>query len=106
MKNHYNNNKKYYHEKSKKNKIKEIAKYDDYKNKLNCSDCNMSFKDRPYLCDFHHIDMDNKHKDPAYFRNHFKSFLKEIEGCIPLCSNCHRIRHNKHNCKQRENLPG
>ena len=68
----------------------------DYKRKLYCTDCKMSFVERPECCDFHHL-------DPAFKEEKIsnlvvkskKALLKEIVKCVPLCANCHRTRHTK-----------
>ena len=53
-----------------------------------------------YLIDFHHINPSEKEyniSDNSHAK--FETLLKEIEKCIPLCSNCHREFHylNEHN---------
>ena len=57
-----------------------------------CHDCGNSFPDVCY--DFHHIDETNKEFNPANgLKLSEERMLKELEKCILLCSNCHRIRH-------------
>lgn len=57
-----------------------------------CADCGNQFPDRVY--DFHHIDP--AHKDfklsSAYFMR-WRKLEAELDKCVLLCSNCHRIRH-------------
>ena len=71
------------------------------KMKLECVDC--GFNSHTSAFDFHHIDPEKKD-----FTVHTKfkgvptverwgEVSKEIEGCVLLCSNCHRIRHSKYN---------
>jgi len=57
-----------------------------------CHDCKKKFHKCAY--DFHHIDPNIKSFEiaPALDRN-WNTILEEIEKCIMLCSNCHRIRH-------------
>lgn len=44
--------------------------------------------------DFHHIDPTTKEKDPGLMMTHSDEVLfKELDKCILLCANCHRIRH-------------
>ena len=86
-----------------KNKEKQIAKQKErfealrewlvqYKRTLFCSSCGMSFKEHPECCDFHHIG--EKKLDIAHLLKWSKStVLKELEKCIPICANCHRILH-------------
>ena len=91
---HYQKNKDYYKDKARTRDESERQKYSDYKQSLSCADCGLSFKDKPYLCDFHH-DRDDKEINPAQaIRYGFRRFLKEAKKCTPLCANCHRERHN------------
>ena len=57
-----------------------------------CSDCGGSFPDCCY--DFHHCDPSTKGFAiaPGLDRN-WDVILEEVEKCVMLCSNCHRIRH-------------
>lgn len=91
--NHYQNNKEYYKNKSKKSRSKYVDRYKRYKMALSCTDCGLSFKNEPYLCDFHHTDPSNKEGELSQLPS--KKFLEEVKKCIPLCANCHRRRHNK-----------
>ena len=62
-----------------------------------CADCNIKYP--PYVMDFHHIE--KKSADIAtIYRNGWAidRFIAEVEKCIVLCSNCHRVRtHREHN---------
>jgi hypothetical protein len=93
MKSHYNSNKQYYYDKSKRLKAECRDKYRNYKRTLSCTDCGISFREEHYLCEFHHIHGD-KMDDPANFQGSWSAFIKEISKCVPLCCNCHRRRHN------------
>lgn len=59
-----------------------------------CNDCEQSFHSCCY--DFHHIDASKKTFEiaPGLDRS-WETILEEIENCVMLCSNCHRIRHYK-----------
>lgn len=92
-KRHYNNNVNMYVDKAKRNNKKYIKDYEKYKESLFCSDCGMSFLGKAFLCDFHHID-NTKERNVGALKDSRVLFLKEIEKCIPLCANCHRIRHH------------
>ena len=66
--------------------------YINYKSNLKCSKCGFS---HPAALDFHHIDPTQKEftlgasgKDVSK-----EKFLKEVDKCIVLCANCHRIHH-------------
>ena len=97
LKKHYSDNKQYYILKAKNRRPLVAEKYNTYKKTLSCNDCSLSFKNEPYLCDFHHLDGKDKEYSIGNLRDSFKKFLKEIEKCIPLCANCHRRRHYKQN---------
>lgn len=58
-----------------------------------CFDCNNSFPDCCY--DFHHKDSSSVNDVPStVLHGSWKRILEEMEKCLMLCSNCHRIRHN------------
>lgn len=56
-----------------------------------CYDCSQSFP--PCVFDFHHVG--NKEDNPSVFlgRHTLADALAELESCVMLCSNCHRMRH-------------
>lgn len=66
-----------------------------------CADCGGIF--HPVAMDYHHIDEETKHyqKDPSSrgVRGLIKSgygikrVQEELDKCVLLCSNCHRVRH-------------
>lgn len=61
-------------------------------------DCQISFKDFPFLVDFHHRDPARKSfaisELPKKLGARRKAVvLEEIAKCDALCSNCHRKRH-------------
>ena len=77
------NEKEKYH--SKQEKLIEL------KSSMSCKKCGCS---KHYLIDFHHTNP--AEKDFTISENShakFETLLKEIEKCIPLCSNCHREFH-------------
>lgn len=57
-----------------------------------CKDCGNTF---PLCCyDFHHLDMETKDNNPSYFiRMSKERAMEELDKCILLCANCHRMRH-------------
>ncbi len=69
----------------------------DYKRNQKCHICNESFKLAPEMCDFHHINRENKNNELAILIKQFAfdspEVKKELKKTIPLCSNCHRIVH-------------
>ncbi len=89
-KEHYNNNKQAYIDKASKKK-KEIREWwQEHKTQYKCS-CGES---HPACIEFHHTD-DNKEDDVSALFNSgaVQKGLKELDKCIPICSNCHRKLH-------------
>ena len=76
-----------------KNRIKENRrKYIDYKKKIRCEHCGV--RDHRVI-DFHHLR--DKHTEVSqliYQGYGWTTIMSEIDKCIPLCSNCHRIHHS------------
>lgn len=61
-----------------------------------CQDCLTSFS-YPGVYDFHHLDENIKEfsiGNNGYTKG-WEKIKKELDKCILLCSNCHRIRHAK-----------
>jgi hypothetical protein len=79
---------------SHKNRInKNKERFLNYKRTLECAHCGL--KDYRVI-DFHHINQKNMNvsrlvKDGYSWRR----IQQEIDICIPLCCNCHRIEHWK-----------
>lgn len=67
-------------------KRKEIA---EWKQVRGCTVCGET---EPWVLDMHHIDPAGKETNLAQSAT-LKTFLKEVEKCILLCSNCHRKVH-------------
>ena len=64
----------------------------DYKKKIKCKECGL--KDYRVI-DFHHLrDKEFAISNMVYRGYSWNRIQKEIEKCIPLCSNCHRIEHH------------
>lgn len=89
---HYQNNKENY----RINTFNNSKWFIDLKMKLKCIRCGFS---HPAALDFHHLDPKEKKfnvnlgKATGSKENKTK-ILEEIEKCIVLCSNCHRIEHS------------
>ena len=65
--------------------------WDNYKKTLSCSVCGFS---HPAAMDFHHLPGTKKHNVHTLTRNGlFAEAMQEIQNCIVLCANCHRIHH-------------
>ncbi len=60
-----------------------------------CVDCNLLATDQNYVVfDFHHMDPSKKEFNWGKLRLRKQSVItKELDKCICLCSNCHRLRH-------------
>lgn len=66
----------------------------EYKDGKPCADCGKVFD--PICMDFHHV-------DPKLKKNEIRELLRdgysmqtvqaEIDKCVLICSNCHRLRH-------------
>lgn len=58
-----------------------------------CYDCKQTFHSAVY--EFHHINPKEKDRDPSkLFLLRWERIIKELEKCVLLCANCHRIRHH------------
>lgn len=58
-----------------------------------CADCNNVY---PYFVyDFHHVNPEEKDYVPSHVigRKNREIAMKELDKCVLLCSNCHRMRH-------------
>lgn len=68
----------------------------NYKSQLSCFDCGLPFLNKPWLCDFHHREPENKHFELSQVGSYsIEKILEEVAKCDPLCANCHRTRHNQ-----------
>jgi hypothetical protein len=68
----------------------------DYKGSK-CVDCSLRFPESPScIFDFHHLDPMVKEMDWQKLRQcNWGKITNELDKCILLCSNCHRIRHSE-----------
>ena len=77
----------------RRKKVKQMAV--EYKGNK-CLDCGLE-TEYAEVYEFHHLDPTKKDFSIAY-KGHTKSWEKikiELDKCIMLCANCHRIRHAK-----------
>ena len=97
---------KKYYEKNKKeiiktigaNKKKAAKRFAEFKATLHCTRCGQN---HPATLDFHHVEKskDNVHLHLLVRHGYFwKRIMQEVDKCVVLCANCHRIHH--HNEKQ------
>lgn len=57
-----------------------------------CADCKISYPLPVY--DLHHLDPKEKEYTPGHmFSRTFENAKEELDKCILLCANCHRLRH-------------
>ena len=64
----------------------------EYKKTIKCKECGI--QDHRVI-DYHHIrDKEFAISNMVYRVYSWKRIQKEIDKCIPLCSNCHRIEHH------------
>ena len=79
---------KWQKEKCRNNKLKAIEYLGG-----KCTDCKHVYL--PAVYDFHHLDSTTKDKNIARIMGRkWENILPELNKCILLCANCHRIRHN------------
>ena len=66
-----------------------------------CSKCKLTFPD--YVFEFHHLDPETKEKTPSQlFMLSDEKIEAELQKCIMVCSNCHKIIHHEDNYKAHE----
>jgi predicted HNH restriction endonuclease len=68
------------------------AQWAEFKSTLSCMECGI---DHPAVLDFHHIEPEMKTGSIHKFvqAKRWKRAFEEVEQCIVLCANCHRIVH-------------
>ena len=60
-----------------------------------CNHCEIVSEHR-VIYDFHHLDSSEKEADPGSLMHYgWERIKKELDKCILLCANCHRIEHGK-----------
>lgn len=57
-----------------------------------CADCGL-VSEHQCVYDFHHLDPSQKDFSLGANYRSFESAKSELDKCVLLCSNCHRIRH-------------
>lgn len=89
LKNHYQDNKKYYYNKKIKFQDKGKEFMWNFLKDKSCKDCGIN---NPLLLEFDHIE-DKKYTISRITKTHApESLLKEISKCEIVCTNCHRLR--------------
>lgn len=61
--------------------------------------CNKCGKDwHPAIYEFHHTDPSTKDRDPSkMLQLSWKRITNELDKCVLLCANCHRLTHHEEN---------
>jgi hypothetical protein len=72
------------------------AKWDTFKRALKCTKCEQN---HPAALDFHHTNPSQKENIVSYLvsQGSFAAAMEEVQKCIVLCANCHRIHHYEEN---------
>jgi hypothetical protein len=74
-----------------------------FKATLFCTKCGFN---HPAALDFHHVDPKTKTGSVNQFVSdgQYKKAMEEVEKCIVLCANCHRIHHHdeRHAAKKKK----
>ena len=76
-------------------------KWKEFKATLSCLECGVY---HPAILDFHHIDpkMKNNSVHKLVQAKSYRKALEEVEQCLVLCANCHRVFH--YNERQKEKV--
>ena len=75
-----------------KNRKKYKKQWDEFKASQKCSHCGMQ---HPAVIDFHHVvrSKDNPKVNQLIKNKRYRAAMEEVNKCVPLCANCHRILH-------------
>ena len=89
----------------KKSKAAWKTDWKAFKATLSCLECGVN---HPAILDFHHIDpeMKNASVHSLVQGGRYKKALEEVEQCMVLCSNCHRVYHYNERKKAKEEKRG
>ena len=93
---YYLNNKDKVKALSKTNRAIGKTRWDTFKRTLKCTHCG---ENHPATLDFHHVDPSKKESvvSELVSKGCYKAAKLEVEKCIVLCANCHRIHHYNEN---------
>ena len=87
----YQRNRETIIQRTRERKKKKRQEWWEYKAGLSCFFCGFN---HPAVIDFHHPKNSGETKVSYYVQQgRWKKAYEEVEKCIPLCSNCHRIYH-------------
>jgi len=86
-------NREYYNQQARQRRNERKQRAIEYKGGI-CEHCGGTFHTAAF--DFHHLDPNEKDKDPGLMMGLTdENLFKELDKCILLCANCHRIHHFK-----------
>jgi hypothetical protein len=79
------------------------ARWDTFKRTLKCTKCKQN---HPAALDFLHIDPSEKENLVSKLVSNgcFAAAMEEVQKCIVLCANCHRIHHYEENSAKMQAL--
>jgi hypothetical protein len=72
------------------------ARWDTFKRTLKCAKCGFN---HPAALDFHHTNPAEKENIVSNLVSNgcFAAAMEEVQKCIVLCANCHRVHHAEEN---------
>jgi hypothetical protein len=91
---HYKKTKEETKKRTKEKRSSLKKEWKAFKATLYCVKCGFN---HPAALDFHHTDPSNKtgSVNQLVSDGRFRVAMKEVEKCIVLCANCHRIHHHE-----------
>lgn len=98
-KKHYENNTDKVKAATKRTDDRFKQQWKEFKATLFCLECGVN---HPAVLDFHHIapEMKNASVHKLVQAKSYRKALEEVEQCVVLCANCHRVYH--YNERQKE----
>ena len=91
-KQYYTENKEKYRDRNTQIRQRNKQFLDEYKLQKGCKNC--GFNSHACSLDFHHIDDKTENVSRLSKNcNSIKKLTEEVNKCIILCANCHRIKH-------------
>lgn len=75
------------------NKRRYRERWREYKATLSCTNCGFN---HPDALEFHHVikSPDNRTVNSLLRKDAYKAVMEEIQKCVVLCANCHRVHHH------------
>ncbi len=89
---HYYENKEQYYDRNKVSRAKMRAYLTALKESTPCADCGINYPS--FVMDFHHLEAADKEAEIGALISNgtWAKLLAEVDKCVILCANCHRIR--------------